>query len=348
MRRFLCIIFLIFLFAAVPTSSFAQELTAPTVPAEFESLMPEKEVSFSDGLLAMLQKGLPTAYTEISKAMKTGTAVFCCVFLVSILQSMGCKAAAAEIAGAVCISSLMLHSSRTMIALAVKTITEISEYSKLLFPVLVAASSAQGGAISATALGVGTSAFTAFLTNVLRRILIPVVYLFLAASIANCAVGEEALKKIRDQLRKLSTWFLKSILTIFLTYMSITGAVTGTADKTAVKAAKAAISTVVPVIGSTLADASESLLLSAGLIKNSIGIYGIFAFGALFMLPFLRIGVHYLMMKGIAALCAIVGSKRITELTEDFGSAMGLLLGMTGTICALSVIGSVCFLKGAG
>ena len=229
-----------------------------------------------------------------------------------------------------------------------ETITEMSEYSKLFLPVIAAASSAQGTITSATALCVGTSAFTAFLTNVLRRILIPVVYLFLAAAVANCAVGEQALKKIRDQLKKLCAWFLKTVLTIFLTYMSVTGVVTGTVDKSAVKAAKAAISTAVPVIGSTLADASESLLLSASLVKNSVGIYGIFAFAAIFLLPFLRIGGHYLMMKGTAALCAMVGSKRLSELTEDFCSAMGLLLGMTGTMCALCVIGTVCFMKGAG
>ena len=347
MRRFLCFLFFLFLAASIPGRVFAQELTAPTVSAEFESMMPENDASFADGLLSMLRKALPAAYVEVSQALKTGIAVFCCVFLVSILQSMGCTASAAEIAGAVCISVLMLRNSRTLIGLAVETITEISEYSKLFLPVIAAASSAQGGITSATALCVGTSVFTAFLTNVLRRILIPAVYLFLTAAIANCAVGQEALKKIRDQLKKLSVWFLKTVLTIFLTYMSITGAVTGTADKTAVKAAKAAISTVVPVIGSTLADASESLLLSAGLVKNSIGIYGIFAFAAIYLLPFFRIGVHYLLMKGTAALCAVVGSKRLTELTEDFSSAMGLLLGMTGTICALSVIGTVCFLKGA-
>ncbi|MGM9603585.1 MAG: hypothetical protein ACI3XG_00795 [Faecousia sp.] len=348
MRRFLFFLFLLFFFSVIPNRASAQELTAPTVSAELESLMPEEDASFGDGLLSILQKVLPSAYVEISQALKTGLAVFCCVFLVSILQSMGCSASAAEVAGAVCISTLMLRNSRALIGLAVETITEISEYSKLFLPVIAAASSAQGGITSATALCVGTSVFTAVLTNVLRRILIPVVYLFLAAAVANCAVGEEALKQIRDQLKKLSAWFLKTVLVIFLTYMSITGAVTGTADKTAVKAAKAAISTVVPVIGKTLADASESLLLSAGLVKNSIGIYGIFAFAAIFLLPFLRIGVHYLMMKGTAALCAIVGSKRLTELTEDFCSAMGLLLGMTGTMCALSIIGTVCFLKGAG
>lgn len=348
MRRFLCFFFLLFFFAVLPGRGFAQELTAPTVPAELESLVPGEETSFGAGLLSMLQKVLPSAYREISQALQTGLAVFCCVLLVSVLQSMGCTASGAEIAGAVCISSLMLTNSRTLIGLAVETITEMSEYSKLFLPVIAAASSAQGTITSATALCVGTSVFTAFLTNVLRRILIPVVYLFLAAAVANCAVGEQALKKIRDQLKKLCAWFLKTVLTIFLTYMSVTGVVTGTVDKSAVKAAKAAISTTVPVIGSTLADASESLLLSASLVKNSVGIYGIFAFAAIFLLPFLRIGVHYLMMKGTAALCAMVGSKRLSELTEDFCSAMGLLLGMTGTMCALSIIGTVCFLKGAG
>ena len=32
---------------------------------------------------------------------------------------------------------------------------------------------------------------------------------------------------------------------------------------------------------------------------------------------------------------------------EDFSTAMGLLLGMIGAMCALSIVGTVCFLKGA-
>jgi len=105
---------------------------------------------------------------------------------------------------------------------------------------------------------------------------------------------------------------------------------------------------VVPVIGKTLADASEALLLSADIARNSIGIYGIFAFFGICILPFARIGAHYLVLKGIAALCSIVGSKRQTALVDDFAEAMGLLLGMTGVMCALSVIGVACFLKGVG
>ena len=348
MRKFFLLFSFLIVFAALSAPAFAQELTAPAVTGEAQSLMPEEEASFGEGLHSMLQKVLPSAVEEIQTATKTALGVFCCVFLISILQSAGCPSAASQMAGAVCISTLMLHSSGALISLAVRTVTEISEYSKLFLPVLAAAASAQGRITSATALCVGTTAFSSFLSNALRRLFIPVVYLFLSAAVANCAVGEEALKKVCDQLKKLSAWFLKAVLTIFLTYMSITGAVTGTADKTAVKAAKAAISAVVPVIGKNLADASEVLLLSADMVKNSIGVYGIFAFFAIFLSPFFRIGAHYLVMKGTAALCAIVGQKRLTALTEDFCTCMGLLLGMTGTMCALCVIGTVCFMKGAG
>lgn len=310
--------------------------------------MPESQDDFGQGILSMLHKILPEAMTEFRQALKTGLSVFCCSLLTAIMLGAGCSAAVAEVVGAVCISAMMLQSSGALVGLAVQTVSEVSEYSKLLFPVMAAAASARGAVTSASAISIGTSALTAFLNSFLRRMMVPAIYLFLTASVANCALGTNSLKQIRDTIRKFSAWFLKAVLTGFLTYMSITGAVAGSTDKTALKAAKAAISTVVPVIGKTLADASEALLLSADIARNSIGIYGIFAFFGICILPFARIGAHYLVLKGIAALCSIVGSKRQTALVDDFAEAMGLLLGVTGVMCALSVIGVACFLKGVG
>lgn len=341
---FFCFLILLFL---APMAA-GEGLTAPAAPSAAQALMPEDSSDFGSGLMSMLQKALPDAFAQLRQALKTGLAVFSCVFLVSILLSVGCASRAAEIAGAACIAGLMLRDSRVLIGLAADTVIEISEYTKLFLPVLTAAASARGAVTSSAALYLGTTVMTAFLTNVLRHVLIPAVYLFLAASVANCALGEEMLKQLRDIIKKLAAWFLKSALTAFLAYMSITGAVTGTADKTALKAAKAAISTVVPVIGKTLADASEALLLSADIAKNTIGIYGIFAFAGILLAPFLNIGAHYLVLKGTAALCAVIGNKRLTALTEDFCTAMGILLGMTGVMCALSTIGTVCFMKGVG
>jgi stage III sporulation protein AE len=161
-------------------------------------------------------------------------------------------------------------------------------------------------------------------------------------------LGEEYLRKLADSIKSFLSWLLKTMLIVFTTYMSITGVVSGTADAAALKAAKVTISTAVPVVGGILSDASEAVLVSAGVVKNTAGIYGIFAVLALIAEPFLRIGVHYLILKLTTAVCGIFGSKRITGLIGDFTSVMGLLLAMTGTVCLMILISTVCFLRGVG
>lgn len=325
----------------------AESLNPPTAPASAEAVMPDAQKNFGTSVLSMLKKALPDAYIEFRKALQTGLAVFCCTFLISMLQAAGCTSGTANMAGTACVAGLLLSDSRVLIGLAVETVTEIGEYSKLFLPVLTTAASARGAMTSAAALYVGTSVVTAFLNMIIRRAMIPAVYLYLAVSIANSAIGEQQLGQMKESVKKTAAWFLKSVLTLFFAYMSVTGAVTGTADKAAVKTAKAAISAVVPVIGKSLADASEALLLSADIAKNTIGVYGIYVFIGIFLVPFLRIGAHYLVLKGTAMLCGIAGNTRLTKLLEDFCAAMGILLGMAGVMCALSVIGTVCFMKGA-
>jgi len=154
------------------------------------------------------------------------------------------------------------------------------------------------------------------------------------------------LSKFRDLLKKLASWILKMILTVFTAYMGITGVISGTTDAAALKVTKATISSFVPVVGGIMSDASEAVLLSAAMAKNAAGIYGIFAVLVLFLEPFLKIGCHYMVLKLTAATCSVFGVKSITDLVSDFSSAMGLLLAMTAAACILQLISTVSFLKG--
>ena len=170
----------------------------------------------------------------------------------------------------------------------------------------------------------------------------------LALAAGNSATGEELLKRLRDMVKNGISWCLKTILMVFTTYMGITGVISGTTDAVTLKATKVTISSVVPVVGGILSDASEAVLVSAGLVKNAAGIYGILAVLAVFLHPFLQIGVHYLILKATAAVCGVFGTRRMTELIGDFSGALGLLLAMTGSACLLLLISTVCFLKGVG
>lgn len=346
MSKILLVVILIFSLA-IPAS--AAELTAPTVPQSGAEVMPEKTDSFGDGLLKLLENALGQLRPDLKEASRVSLGVVAAVMMVSLLQSFsGSVKTAAEFAGTTAIAAGLLLSANSLIRLAAETITEISEYGKLLLPVMTAAMAAQGGVSSSAALYTGTALFDAVLSSLISRLLVPMVYLFLALAVANSAMGEDLLKRMRDVAKGLISWCLKILLTVFTTYIAITGVVSGTTDAAALKATKVTISSVVPVVGGILSDASEAVLVSAGLMKNAAGIYGILAVLAVFLSPFLKIGVQYLILKLTAALCALFGAKRLTELIFDFSTAMGLLLAMTGSECLLLLISTVCFLKGVG
>jgi stage III sporulation protein AE len=144
----------------------------------------------------------------------------------------------------------------------------------------------------------------------------------------------------------LMTWCLKIILYVFTGYMGITGVVSGATDAAAMKATKLTISGMVPVVGGILSDASEAILVGAGVMKNAAGIYGLLAVISICIQPFLQIGVQYLLLKLTGAVCGVLGCKEISKLIQDFSTAMGLLLAMTGSVCLLLLISIVCFMKG--
>lgn len=343
------VILLLFLVFALAPKGYAMEFTPPEVPKAAEDRMPENTTSFSDGLWELVQSAFLALRPDIKEACAASLGVIAAVMLVSLLASFqGSSQTAANLVGCITVGGTLMLRTNSMIRLGSETVLLLSDYGKLLFPIMTAALAAQGGVTSSAALYTGTAIFDAVLGSLISRLLLPMVYLFLALAVGNSAIGENILKRMRDFIKNSMSWCLKTLLTVFTTYMSITGVVSGTTDAAALKATKVTISSVVPVVGGILSDASEAVLVSAGVMKNAAGIYGILAVLAVFLEPFLRIGIHYLMLKATASVCAIFGSGRMTGLIEDFSSAMGLLLAMTGATCLLLLISTVCFMKGVG
>ena len=239
-----------------------------------------------------------------------------------------------------------MSASGSLINLASDTVIQVSDYGRLLLPALMAALAAQGGITASSALYAGTALFDSVLSALISRLLIPLVYMFLAISAVGSAIGADTLKKCRDWIKWLMTWTLKTILYIFTGYISITGVISGTTDAAALKAAKLTISGVVPVVGGILSDASEAILVSAGTVKNAVGLYGLLAIGAIWIGPFLKIGIHYILLRLTGILCGIFGGKNLSDLIQDFATGMGMLLGMTGAVCLMFLISLICFMKG--
>ena len=332
---------LLFAFLAVPVSA---EMAAPEVPEAGAKLMPQETRDFGQALGEILKDLLPILTPHFYAALVTGGSLAAVCLLVSLVPGEGGRTT--NLVGVVAASALLLDSAGAMIRLGEQTVTDISEYQKLLLPAMTAALAAQGGGTAAAALYAGSAAFNTLLSRLMVKLLIPVQYLFLAASMAGNVLESDFLKSLKDTVKGMLLWCLKTMLSLFTAYLGITGVVAGSADAAAVKAAKAAFGTLVPVVGSVLAEASEAVLVGAGVLRGAMGIYGILAILAVFLEPFCRIGIQYLILRAAAAFCGLFAPKAVTTVIADFSEVMRMLLGMTGAICVLGLVSTVCFLKG--
>jgi len=338
----LCLLLALF---ALPVHAI--DLSAPEVPEAGRDFMPEDTSGLQVGFSQILQKAILKFRPDLKEAGKVCLGIISAGIIVSLIRiAPGGTERTADLAGAVAVSAMFLSAAGALVNLGAQTVLEVSSYGKLLIPALTAALAAQGGITTSSALYAGTALFDAVLSSLVGKVLVPMIYLYLAICATNSALGDEMLKKLRDLVKWFMTWSLKTVLYVFTGYISITGVVSGPTDAAALKAAKLTISGVVPVVGGILSDASEAVLVSAGTVKNAIGLYGLFAVIAIWMEPFLKIGAHYLLLRFTGGICSIFTSKRLSDLIQDFATAMGYLLAMTGAVCLMLLISIVCFMRG--
>ena len=346
MRR---IIIFILLSTLIIQPVFAADFTAPPAPESAQKYMPSEQDTFADGLWYIFKSAVSALRPEFANASGICLSLIAIVLLVSILCGFTeTSDGVIRIVTAVVIGLLLLEPTNSLISLGTSAVTELSEYGKLMIPVMTAAVATQGGVTTSAVLYTGTIFFINLLTTFITRFIIPALYIYLCLCVANCALEHDMLKKVRDFIKWLMTWSLKWVLYIFTGYISITGVISGTVDASALKAAKIGISGAVPVVGSILSDAAETILVSTGVMKNAAGIYGIFAVLAVCVGPFAQIGAHYLLLKLTSAVTDLLGHKPSAKLIQNFSTGMGFALAMTGTVCMLLLISLVCYMKGMG
>ena len=341
------VILIMLLVLAVP--AYADSYTAPEPSGNAQALMPYEGASFGEGLWHVITTAFSYVYPSIHSCLRTCyTALAMCILISVIREFPGNISDAVDLAGVVGAACILFAPTNALITEAADTVVSLAEYGKVLLPVLATSLAAQGGSSTATGLYVGTAVFNSVLGVLISRILVPLVYFFLAIGVGKAAISSTVLDNMKKFLISAAGKCLRIALYIITGYLSITGVVGGATDQITLKATKLTISGMVPVIGNIMADASETILVSAAVVKNAVGVYGLWSAVAICIGPFLNIGAQYLSLKATQSICTLCGSKQIPDLIGDFASAMGLLLAMTGTMCLLLLISTVCFMKGIG
>lgn len=333
-------------------SMFGGDALEESLPKEAGDKLPSPEElrdsgDLTSGLSSLLSGALSESGGSFKASLGLCLAIFAVVLLAAVLRGVGQSQGepVMELAAVLSIAMICFGRISGFFTKASETVDAMSVFSAGLFSSLAAATAATGAVGTSAALYGVTAGVCGVLTRALDLIFLPAISCYMALTTANYAVGDGSLQMAADGLKQMISSALKFTVVGFTAFLSLTGVISGSADSSAIRAAKLTISTAVPVVGSIIADASETLLVSAGLVRSSLGIFGLLGVVAVSIGPFLETGISYLMLKVTAAAAGAAGEKHLSGLIGAMAGAMGLITAVTGVCTLLILIGSVCFMQ---
>ena len=162
-------------------------------------------------------------------------------------------------------------SFKEVFALGTKIVDDMVKFmyatSPLLITLLVSGGNiATGGVIQpAVVLAVEAAAV------IMKNVFIPLILIASVIAIIDNLSEKIKITKIAELLRRICTWGIGILLTVITAIMAIQGTVSAVADGITGKSVKFAINSI-PVVGSYLSDATDTVLGCTLLIRNAAGL----------------------------------------------------------------------------
>lgn len=158
-----------------------------------------------------------------------------------------------------------------------------------------------------------------------KSIILPLInFSFIISILSNLSQRAE-LRKISELGRQMITFIISAAFTVFIGIITIYGLSTKI-DGITIRTAKFAVDRFIPVVGGFLSDAVETVIGSSAILKNGIGIIGLFILVFITILPLIKIGSLLLIYKIVGAVIEPVVPKNISNFFSDVSKTLLLIL----------------------
>ncbi len=243
------------------------------------------------------------------------------------------------------IVTVIMQNFSSIINMCKTSIDNLVAFINSLVPLLITLLITTGNITTASTLQPIILFMITFIGNFINGIIIPLSLVTVAISIISNISERVKLDKITKFMNKTIIWGLGIALTIFVSVSSMESSMTKGVDALTVKTTKATVSNVIPIVGKILGDAVDTVLSCTNILKNAVGMVGVFVVISICMVPIIKLltlmGVYYLG----AALCQPIADEKIIKLLEQIGETFKLLLAIMCSILAMVIIGLTIVIK---
>lgn len=201
----------------------------------------------------------------------------------------------------------------------------------IIFPILLTLMAAIGGVVSVGVYQPAVVMLSDGVMQIFSYVVMPIFFVILVFSVVGNLSGNTRLDKFVSFFTSAFKWIIGVVFTVFLAFLTIQGITAGTHDGVSIRAAKMTISSYVPFLGSYISQGFDLVMASSILIKNAVGVAGLYLLFGVVLGPIIKIAVFILGLKLAAAITQPVADARISNflsgITKAFGMLVAVLIG---------------------
>ncbi len=243
------------------------------------------------------------------------------------------------------IVTLIMTNFASIISTIKEAIQNLVGFSNCLIPLLMTLMLATGNITTVGVIEPVLMFIITFIGNMISGILLPLVLISTALSIISKVSDRVQVNKIAKFMKSSVVWVLGIALTLFVGVVSLEGSLTSGVDGITAKTAKAAVSTIVPVVGKILGDAVDTVIGCSNILKNAVGVIGVIVILCICIMPIAKLTILSFAYKLTSAICEPIADKKIVELIEQIGDTFKILLAIMISISVMLMIGVTLVLK---
>ncbi|MCI8600099.1 MAG: hypothetical protein HFE45_00700 [Oscillospiraceae bacterium] len=231
-------------------------------------------------------------------------------------------------AAALTVTGLLADSVIHIVTETADVIEDLSLFMLSFIPVFAGAAAAAGRPASAMVYYSTVFSAVQFFSQIARGLILPLISIFLALGFTGAVTDVIKVDAISKSVRSTAGWLLSLCLTVFISLLTIKGLVSASADGVTVRAAKFVLSSFVPVVGGALSEAYSSLFGCMGVIRSTIGVFGILVMASVFLPVIIRLSMYLAALNLAAILADVLSQGRPAAVLRTCSSAVSVLMGV--------------------
>lgn len=208
----------------------------------------------------------------------------------------------------------------------------IKNQMQILFPILLTLITSIGSVVTVSTFQPVVVLLSSSVVSAIASVVMPLFIFSFVFNLVGNLSSNVKLEKCSKFLSSLFKWLIGTIFGVFMTILSFQGIMASVTDSISIKTTKFALKSYVPFVGNYVSDGLGLILASGVIIKNAVGVAGLFLLIGTIILPLVKIIVFMLGLKLVSAIVEPLSNNGLSNFLYGSSKCLNMLLA-----CIISV-----------